>query len=111
MTRKQLLKLLADMLFSYVNKDEDVPHGLEVEAVTKTCELLLKERADGTYGPRFYESVMDRMQRKRWGNDRETPDCTGCKYITHSLNSAPCKFCFRQRLDTERDYHTGRLSK
>jgi len=33
MTRKQLLKLLADMLFSYVNKDEDVPHGFEVEAV------------------------------------------------------------------------------
>ena len=40
----------------------------------------------------------------------ETVDCTGCEYIAHSLNSAPCKFCFCQRLDTERDYHTGRLS-
>jgi hypothetical protein len=41
----------------------------------------------------------------------ETPNCTGCKYIAHSLNSAPCKFCFCQRLDSERDYHTGRAAK
>ncbi len=53
---------------------------------------------------------MTRKRKYRKVKEPETLDCAGCKYITHSLNSAPCKFCFCQRLDTERDYHTGRLS-
>jgi hypothetical protein len=54
---------------------------------------------------------MTRKRKYRKVKEPETPNCTGCKYIAHSLNSAPCKFCFCQRLDSERDYHTGRAAK
>ena len=38
-----------------------------------------------------------------------TPDCTGCKYVARSLNGAPCKSFLCLRMDSERDYHTGRV--
>lgn len=37
---------------------------------------------------------MTRKRKYRKVKEPETLDCTGCKYITHSLNSAPCKFCY-----------------
>lgn len=41
----------------------------------------------------------------------ESIDCTGCKWLKYSLNSkvAPCHLCAGARLDSERDYHTGRV--
>ena len=35
-----LLKALEDMLFAYVNKDGEFPHGFEVEAVEQAEEIL-----------------------------------------------------------------------
>ncbi len=43
----------------------------------------------------------------------ETIDCTGCKWLKYSLTGkvAPCRLCAGARLDSERDYHTGRAAK
>ncbi len=40
-----------------------------------------------------------------------TIDCTGCKYIRRLLTSLPCRLCAGARLDSERDYHTGRVGR
>ena len=41
----------------------------------------------------------------------ESVDCTGCKYIRRSMTSEPCRLCAGARLDSERDYHTGRVGR
>lgn len=39
----------------------------------------------------------------------ESVDCTGCKYWRRNFTSLPCRLCAGARLDSERDYHTGRV--
>lgn len=43
----------------------------------------------------------------------ETVDCTGCKWWKYSFNSrvSPCRLCAGARLDSNRDYHTGRMKQ
>lgn len=65
MTRKQLIELLADLLFAYVNKNEEMPHDFEFDAVIPTCELLLREYHLGKYTDHFLNSVLKEMKEEK----------------------------------------------
>lgn len=64
MANKELINLLADLLFAYVNKDSDDPHDFEIEAVSETCKTLLREYSGGKYTDHFLSSVLKRYDDK-----------------------------------------------
>jgi hypothetical protein len=103
MTRKQLIKLLADLLFAYVNKDEDVPHSFEVEAVTKACEFLLGEKTE--YGEWFY----------RMRIDLPLCDFKNCRYFfDHNCtakNGIKDRCEYRQLMDAHKALHKALTGK
>ena len=59
-----MVKLLADLLFAYVYKNEESPHDYEIEAVANTCELLLREYDSSKYTDFFFQSVLRKMVRE-----------------------------------------------
>lgn len=65
MTKRQLVGLLADLLFAYVNKDEEMPHQFEFDAVIGACELLSREYDLGKYTDHFFNSVLKDMKETR----------------------------------------------
>lgn len=55
--KKQLINLLADLLFAYANKDTDAPHSFEIRTVNKVADLLLQEYQDDKYSKEFFRSL------------------------------------------------------
>ncbi|PLS19542.1 hypothetical protein CVD28_03750 [Bacillus sp. M6-12] len=47
-------QLVADLLFAYVNKDEDFPHPFETEAVEKAVSYLQMEYKGTMYNQEFF---------------------------------------------------------
>jgi hypothetical protein len=55
MNKTLLLCLLSDLLFAYVNKDEDNPHDFEINAVNQAVDVLLKEYPGTKYSKKFFQ--------------------------------------------------------
>ena len=54
---KELTELLADLLFSYVNKDEKFNHQFENETAIKVCNYLDKFYSGNKYSENFFKHV------------------------------------------------------
>lgn len=62
---EEAINLLADLLFSYINKEEDNPHDFEVSAVNETADYL-KEHYRGTkYNEAFFERCKTKINQNR----------------------------------------------
>lgn len=54
-TNREPVDLLSDLLFAYINKDEDVPYEFEVAVINETADYF-KEQYSGTrYNEAFFE--------------------------------------------------------
>lgn len=51
-----LINMIADLMFAYVNKDEDAPHDFEIEAVNRAVELLKREYKGEKYTQEFFNA-------------------------------------------------------
>lgn len=56
--------LLADLLFAYVNKDEDLPHQFEIDAVEQAVKHLNKNYKGNKYSSEFFNGVLDEIKEK-----------------------------------------------
>lgn len=52
--KEDVTKLLADLLFAYINKDSHVPDSSEMEAVENAVAYLEKEYKGSLYSPEFF---------------------------------------------------------
>lgn len=59
-------EVLADLLFAYVNKDDDFPHDFEVDAVKNAVQYLLENYQGDTYTKDFFmrarEDILDKRK-------------------------------------------------
>jgi hypothetical protein len=62
MGKKELLNLLADMVFAYTNKDDENPHDFETNTIIRTCELLKKEYMGTKYTDHFFNCILDKLK-------------------------------------------------
>lgn len=62
---KDIDNILADLLFAYVNKDEDLPHDFELDAVKKTVNYLLKNYQGSKYSDEFFRGTLEDIEDKR----------------------------------------------
>ncbi len=60
-----VVNLLAELLFAYKNKDENMPHNFEIDAVISACEFLLEHYKGNKYSKDFFKSVLEDMQKER----------------------------------------------
>ena len=62
MSEEELMKLIADLVFAYENKDESFPHDFEIEVVVKACDYLLENyTGDLHYDRTFFKSIKNKM--------------------------------------------------
>lgn len=52
--KSRCLEALADLLFAYINKDADTPHGFEIDAVKAAIEILQGEYQGTKYTEAFF---------------------------------------------------------
>jgi hypothetical protein len=57
-------QIIADLLFAYINKDEDNPHAFEVETVEKAVAYLEVEYNGETYNKEFFQRCKELVNRK-----------------------------------------------
>ncbi|MBL4952076.1 hypothetical protein JK635_07615 [Neobacillus sp. YIM B02564] len=56
--------LLADLLFAYINKDEDFPHDFEVKAVENAVDFLEKHYTENKYNLKLFKDTINRIRSK-----------------------------------------------
>ena len=64
MKQKEMITLIGDLVFAYVNKDPENPHDFETEAITKACEVYLKGSNDNKYTEHFMNNIKKEMLSK-----------------------------------------------
>lgn len=57
-------QILANLLFAYHNKDADIPHHFEQEAIQEAVEYLQTHYEGSTYTKGFFQYVLDEMEAK-----------------------------------------------
>lgn len=50
-------ELLADMVFAYINKDDEMPHDFEIVTINKACNFLLENYKGNKYSKQFFENA------------------------------------------------------
>jgi len=63
-TRKELINLLADLLYAYTNKDGETPHDFEVKAVRSTCRVLWREYDGGKYTDHYINRTLEMYENR-----------------------------------------------
>jgi hypothetical protein len=63
-SQEKIIEAMADLLFAYMNKDEDFPHSFEVEAVSKAADILMKEYKGNQYSKEFFQKSKEMMLQK-----------------------------------------------
>jgi hypothetical protein len=59
---KKAQELIADLMFAYINKDEDLPHAFEIEAMEE-CLLYLQEHYESNkYSLKMFENHLNEMK-------------------------------------------------
>lgn len=58
---QEATNIIADLMFSYVNKDEDFPHQFEIDAMRDGLEFLKKYYMGGKYTTKFFERLVDKL--------------------------------------------------
>jgi len=57
MSDADLKLIIYDMVFAYANKDDDMPHGFEIEAVMNACAVL-----DDPLQNKFAQKVLESIR-------------------------------------------------
>lgn len=61
---KELKEVLADLLFAYINKDDEFPHDFEYIAVEKTVKILLENKDFSKYSESFLKKSLKEIKEK-----------------------------------------------
>lgn len=65
-------ELLADLLFAYVNKDDESPHTFELEAVKNAVDYLLKNYRGRKYTKDFFLRVLEEIEHEVGGENHDS---------------------------------------
>lgn len=57
-----IANLIADLLFAFINKDENHPHDFEIKAFENALNSLCKHYDQIKYNPRLFEDHLERMR-------------------------------------------------
>lgn len=61
----ELKELLADMVFAYANKDNEMPHDFEIKTLNKACDYLDKNYIGNKYSEDFFKKVKKEINKKQ----------------------------------------------
>lgn len=54
-------KIIADLMFAFINKDEDFPHGFEVKAFEEGLLFLQEHYSENKYNLKVFETHLNKM--------------------------------------------------
>lgn len=57
-------KIIADLLFAYINKDEDFPHDFEIDAFEEALRFLQNYSFYGNYNLKIFENYLNDMRKE-----------------------------------------------
>lgn len=55
-------KIIADLMFAFINKDEDFPHSFETEAFEQGLLFLQEHYLDKKYNLKMFEKHLTKMK-------------------------------------------------
>ena len=56
------IKIIADLMFAFINKDEDFPHDFEIKAFEEAFRFLQEHYNDDKYNLKMFESHLNKMK-------------------------------------------------
>lgn len=64
MVEKEAARLLGDLMFAYINKDEDFPHDFEVKAFEEALCFLKEHYLNDKYNMTIFDSHLASMKQE-----------------------------------------------
>lgn len=61
--KERSTNLIADLLFAFINKDEDCPHDFEIKAFEDALAVLRPHFDQNKYHPKLFVDHLERMRR------------------------------------------------
>jgi hypothetical protein len=62
MNNERASKIIADLMFAYVNKDEDIPHSFEIEAFEEGLCFLQEHYMGEKFNVRWFEDRLNKLK-------------------------------------------------
>lgn len=64
MDNEKASKIIAELMFAYINKDEDIPHSFEIKAFEKGLYYLQENYMDNKHSIGWFEDRLNELEEK-----------------------------------------------